>query len=302
ATYLLEFLLVTAIYAGLAESARLLPAINPAATPLWPPTGCAIALLLLRGYRIWPAILAGSVSSYLIDGRLLPEFGSVGIGTLLAALAGTWLIRRWSRRRQVFATASSVARFAIICFAPTTMISSAIALAGFILVDREGFPNPVVTWLTWWLADAAGTLLIAPPVLLWTMMPFRSSSKWELLESIGVAALAGIIGIVAYSPLIGSDLISNDLNVLLPHRSLLGFLALLPLMWAGLRGNRRSVATAALIFAGMAVWGFSAGNDPFPKADPSGALLAVLVLSVSVAVPPLALAAAIATRRNAESH
>src|SRR6185437_16864005 len=79
ATYLAELLLVTAIYVGAAESARLLPAINPAATPLWPPTGFALALVLLRGYRIWPAILAGAVLPHLIAGRSIPEFGFVGI-------------------------------------------------------------------------------------------------------------------------------------------------------------------------------------------------------------------------------
>src|SRR5262249_55321260 len=151
------------------------------------------------------------------------------------------------------------------------------------------------------LADAAGILVVTPVIVLRAMMPLRSSSRWDVLESIAVSALAGIIGIVAYSPLIGSDLISNDLNVMLPHRSLLGFLAVLPLTWAGLRGNRCGVATAALIFAGMAVWGFSAGNDPFPKADPGGALLSLLVLLISVSVPPLALAAAIATRQDAEA-
>ena len=302
ATYLVELSIVAASYIGLAESALLLPAINPAATPLWPPTGFALALVLLRGYRIWPAILVGSLSPYLMAGRSLLELGSVGIGTLLAAFAGTWLIGRWSNGHQTFGTPSGIAKFAIISFAPTTMISSTIALAGFILANKPGFSDSVVTWLTWWLADAAGTLVIAPVVVLWAMMPLRSFSKWNLLESVAVSILVSVIGIVAYSPLIGSNLISNDLNVLLPYRSLLGFLVLLPLMWAGLRGNRRNVATAALIFFGIAVWGFSVGSDPFPKTDLNGALLSLLVLSISVSVPPLALAAAIATRQNTEAH
>jgi PAS domain S-box-containing protein len=302
ATYLVEFLIVAASYIGLTESALLLPAINPAATPLWPPTGFALALVLLGGYRIWPAILAGSVSPYLMAGRSPLECGSVGIGTLLAAFAGTWLISHWSNGRQTFGTPSSIAKFAIISFAPTTIISSAIVVAGFILANKLNFSDSVVTWSTWWLADAAGTLVIAPVVVLWAMMPLRNSSKWNLLESIAVSALVSIIGIVAYSPLIGSDLISNDLNVPLPYRSLLGFLVLLPLMWAGLRGNRCNVATAALIFVGIAVWGFSVGNDPFPKTDLNGALLSLLVLSISVSMPPLALAAAIATRQNTEAH
>ena len=302
ATYLVELSIVAASYIGLAESALLLPAINPAATPLWPPTGFALALVLLRGYRIWPAILVGSLSPYLMAGRSLLELGSVGIGTLLAAFAGTWLISRWSNGHQTFGTPSGIATFAIISFAPTTMISSTIALAGFILANTPSFSDSVVTWLTWWLADAAGTLVIAPVVVLWAMMPLRSFSKWNLLESVAVSILVSVIGIVAYSPLIGSNLISNDLNVLLPYRSLLGFLVLLPLMWAGLRGNQRNVATAALIFFGIAVWGFSVGSDPFPKTDLNGALLSLLVLSISVSVPPLALAAAIATRQNTEAH
>src|SRR6266568_3805383 len=302
ATYLVEFLIVAAIYIGLAESARLLPAINPAATPLWPPTGFALALVLLRGYRIWPAILVGSISPYLMAGRSLLESGSVGISSLLAAFAGTWLISRWSNGHQTFGIPSNIAKFAIISFVPTTMISSTIAVAGFILTNKLIFSDSVVTWVTWWLADAAGTLVIAPVVVLWAMMPLRNFSKWNLLESVAVSILVSVIGIVAYSPLIGSNLISNDLNVLLPYRSLLGFLVLLPLMWAGLRGNQHNVATAALIFFGTAAWGFSVGSDPFPKTDLNGALLWLFVLSISVSVPPLALAAAIATRQNTEAH
>ncbi|WP_253638596.1 MASE1 domain-containing protein [Bradyrhizobium sp. USDA 4541] len=234
-TYSIELFIVTAIYGSLAASAHFLPAINPTATPLWPPTGVALALMLLRGYRIWPAILVGAVAPYLITDRSLLEFVAAGIGTLLAALAGTWLIGRWSNGCQTFATPSGVAKFAGVSFAPTAMISSFSALAGSIFVNEPSFPDSVAAGLTWWLADAAAILVIAPVIVLWAMMPLRISSRWDLLESIAVIALAGLIGIVAYSPLIGSDLVSDDLNVALPHRSLLGFLALLPLIWTGLR-------------------------------------------------------------------
>jgi PAS domain S-box-containing protein len=301
ATHLVEILIVAAIYGGLAESTRIIPAINPTATPLWPPTGLALALVLLRGYRIWPAILVGAVSPYLMADRSLLELGFIGIGTLLAAFAGRWLIGRWSSGYQTFATPSGIVKFAIISFAPSAMISSTIAMVGLSLASEPNVSNSDIAWLTWWLADAAGALVITPVVVLWARIPLRTSSKWAVLESIAVSAVAGIIGIVAYGRLIGSD-VFNGLNVLLPYRSLLGFLVLLPLMWAGLRGNRCGVATAALIFIGTAVWGLSIGNDPFPKADLNGALLSLFVLSVSVSAPPLALAAAIATHQTAEAQ
>ena len=64
-TYLIELAIIGAAYFSVAESTLLLPAINLAATPLWPPTGVALAFVLLRGYRVVPAILvfAGAVSS-----------------------------------------------------------------------------------------------------------------------------------------------------------------------------------------------------------------------------------------------
>jgi integral membrane sensor domain MASE1 len=228
ATYLVELSIVAASYIAVAESAVLLPAINPAATPLWPPTGFALALVLLRSYRIWPAILVGSLSPCLMAGRSLLEVGSAGIGTLLAAVAGTWLIGRWSNGHQTFGSPSGVAKFATISFAPTPMISSTIALAGFILADKLRVSDSVVTWLTWWLADAAGTLVVAPVVVLWAAMPSCSFSKWNLLELIAGSLVVSVIGSVAYSPLVGGNLVSNHRNAPRPYRSLLRFLVLLP--------------------------------------------------------------------------
>jgi PAS domain S-box-containing protein len=303
ATYLLELLIIAATYIGFAECALLLPSINPAATPLWPPTGFALALLLLLGDRIWPAILVGSFSSYYLTAtRSLLESGSIVIGTLLAALAGAWLTRFWANGPKTFATPSSVAKFALISFVPTAMISSTIALAGFILANDVNVGNSFDTWVVWWLADATGTLIIAPVVVLWAVTSLRPISRWSLSETVAVIILATAIGIIAFSPLFDKDSISSNLNVLLPHRSLVGFLVLLPLMWAGLRGNQRNVATAAFIFCGIAMWGVSAGSRSFLRVDLNESLLVLFVLSMSTTVPPLILAAAIATRRNVESR
>jgi integral membrane sensor domain MASE1 len=271
ATYLFELLIVAVIYFGLAGSAHLLPAINPISTPMWPPTGSALALVLLRDYRIWPAILIGLGSFSLLVGGSLLELVSVAVGTLLASFAGAWLTDRWSSGCETFDTPARITKFAIICFAPTAIISSSIVLAAFILAGKVSAYDSIPAWFTWWLGDAAGALVTTPVLMRWAMMPFRSSSNWGLLEILAVAVVASIIGIAAYSPLISSDLISASLNPLLQYRSRLGFLVLLPLMWAGLRGNRCAVATAAIIFFEMAAWGLSVGNDSiFENGFPTG--------------------------------
>jgi PAS domain S-box-containing protein len=304
-SYALELAIIVASYIGLSEVTLLLPALNPAATPLWPPTGVALALVLLRGYRVWPGILVGAISASAASfirpdamtvGPLL-EPTSIGIGTTLAALAGAWLINRWSHGCKTFTTMLGIAKFELICFVPTAMISSVIAIASIGLTSDPAFADYAGPWTKCWLADAAGTAIIVPVIVLWAMTPFRLFSRSNVLETTAIFVAVAAIGVIAYLPLI-----AGDLNELLPYRGMLGFLILLPLMWAGLRGNQREGATAALIFCGLAAWGFSVGASPFPSADLNESLVLLLLLSISTSVVPLILGAAVAVRRDLETR
>jgi PAS domain S-box-containing protein len=298
ATYALELVIVAASYVGLAETALILPSINPTATPLWPPTGFALALILLRGYRIWPAILLGSFASSAIAARSFLALGFIGIGTLLAALAGAWLISRWSNGRKTFETPFGIAKFALISFAPTAIIGTTVAMGGLILASDGNLSDTVWTtsWVTWWLADATGDLIIAPVVVLWAVTPVRPFSTLSLLEAAAIFILAAAIGLIAFGPAVDSPL-----DGLQPYRSLFGFLVLIPLIWPGLCGNRRNAAMAAFIFCGIAAWGF-ASNGSALKMESNGSLLLLLAISISISLSALTLSAAIATRRDAETR
>src|SRR4249920_2234849 len=217
AVYMLELAVVAAVYFGLAESSLLLPSINPAATPLWPPTGFALALILLRGHRIWPAILAGASYPHFMAGRTLLEAGSVGVGITLAAIIGARLISRWCSGEKIFVTPATIGKFVLVSFVPTAVISSTIAVAAFALKNDLGFSDFVGPWATWWLADAAGTLIVVPVVMVWAAAPMRLFSRWRALESAAVYALVGAIGFVAYSPLITGTLVGSELAALLPY-------------------------------------------------------------------------------------
>jgi PAS domain S-box-containing protein len=292
-TYTLELMAIAAAYFGLAVSGLLIPWINPTATPLWPPTGLALALVLLRGYRIWPAILVGAFFSTAVGGGGLSEAACIALGTPIAALAGAWLIERCSHGRDTLATPLGVAKFALIAFAPTTMISAAMATAGLALANDVGLARPIATWTARWLADGSGTLLIAPVILLWATKPSRSWSRWSPVETAAVVIVTAAIGIAAFSPQVGGALMDNDLDKLLAYRSLLGFLVALPLLWASLRGNPRDAAAAALVFCAIAAWGFATSFDF------NGSLVLLLALVLATAVPPLILAAAIAGHQQA---
>jgi PAS domain S-box-containing protein len=299
AIYLFELAAIVAAYLGLAECFRLLPAINSTATSLWPPTGLGLALLLLRGVRIWPAILAGSFSSGLATGRIPPVSGLDAIGTLLAALAGAYLIERWSDGWKTFATPRGVAKFALVSFAPTAIISSAATVASSSLATDTGLTQSIAAWTTSWLADAAGTLLVAPVIVLWAKPRF---SKSTLPEAIPIFILGAAIAVVAYSPLIDSELLGDRFKALLTDRIVLAFLVVLPLMWASLRGSQRNAATTALIFVETAAWCLASGASSFRNADSNETLLLLLALALGTSVPSLVLSAAMAVRRDTEAQ
>ena len=163
ANCLYELAVVAVSYFGLTEAALLLPALNAASTPVWPPTGVALSLVLLRGNRVWPAILAGSFCAIAISPgpTTLFESASTAIATTVAALSGAWLINHWVHGRDRFTSPLNIAKFVLIAFAPTAIISSGLALLEPGVANALGFADPVaisiVTWAKWWLMDATGS-------------------------------------------------------------------------------------------------------------------------------------------------
>jgi PAS domain S-box-containing protein len=329
ATIALELVIIAVIYFGLAEAALLLPVLNPVGTPLWPATGVALGIVLLRGYRIWPAIFAGClvahvVSSGVVDMRPFFESGSIALGTTLAALAGAWLINRWSHGRKTFSSPLNIAKFALVCFGPVAVIASAVAMAGTvagrILTDTgaagglANWPMLLSTYDTWWLADAAGSLMVAPVIVLWaqpsdvrTRPPLAtaklqatsqgtSKATSNALDTVAILIAAAVIGLAAFSPLLPN--LGGALDVLVPYRGTLGFLIVVPLMASALRANQRDAATAALIFCCIA--GISAGLGS--STDLNNSLLLLFAMAIATSLAPLILGAAVAAHRDTEAR
>jgi len=90
-----------------------------------------------------------------------------------------------------------------------------------------GWANFAAIWITWWLGDLAGALVITPVIVLWASG--AASSRDEQIESGLIFTAACLLGLIAFSPLIDQT----------PVRDPLGFLAIVPLLWAALRRGQR---------------------------------------------------------------
>jgi len=293
--YGLEIAIIAVLYVGLASTAPLLPAITAIQTPLWPPSGIALALILLRGYRIWPGILIGSFAATAISAGLLTVQGlAIAIGTTLGALAGARLINYWSYGTKTFFTPLGSARFVLIALVPTAMLSAAGAISAQLFSTTFDFHALALTAAIWWLTDAVASTIVAPVIVLWATPPLRAGAKVDLPETAGIVIGAAIIGAVAFLPATVAAL-----KPLIPYQSICVFLVLLPLTWASLRGNQRAAATAAMIFCGLAAWGFvdASGAAPSPNS-----LLLLLAIALSISIAPLLLSAVVAVYSYRQTH
>jgi PAS domain S-box-containing protein len=294
--YALELTVIAVGYLALAYTAQVFPGINPTQTPLWPPTGLALALVLLRGYRVWPAIFVGAFSADAIFARALTaEAPAIAIGTTLAALVGAWLVKRWSSGTKTFATPIAIAKFVLTAFVPTAVISSIGAMIGPLSSGDFDYSSLAATWAIWWLADVVGIIIIVPFIVLWVATPAFRFAESNVFETGVIIVTAAAISVIAFIPMAAAF---EGLPV---QKRLYSFLILVPLMWAGLRGNQRAVTAATLIFCGFAGWNLSAGTDPNSAPDLNGSLALSLALSISTSVASLVLSSVVGGLRERQA-
>jgi PAS domain S-box-containing protein len=291
AAYALDLCVIGIVYFLLAKGGLILASINPSATPIWPATGFALAAVLIRGYRVWPAILVAAFAANVTTAGSLATSIAIGIGNTLEGVLGAWLVNRWSNGRDSFATPVGVARFCLLSVVPTALCATigvgTLALAGFAEWSKFGS-----IWLTWWLGDLSGALVVTPVVLFWAAAGRSSFRRLELIDSLALFAGTCAIGVIAFSPLIEQS----------AQRAPLGFLAIVPLLWAALRRGQRDTATVALILSCFAVWATLAGSGPFGPAPLNESFLLLLMFMISVAVPSLVLSADVAMRKRTEDE
>src|SRR6266498_4385660 len=162
---LLAFAAVAGAYVGAAKLGLELSVAHGVITPVWPPTGIALAALLLLGPRYWPAVAMGAFVTNATSGVSADVAAAISVGNTLAALAGVYLLRRVDFRPSLERVGDVLWLTLLAAFAATTISATngvtTLALAGSPAASPYG-----PAWLLWWLGDAMGVLLVAPVLLI----------------------------------------------------------------------------------------------------------------------------------------
>lgn len=262
--------------------------VHPSATSVWPPSGIALAAILLAGYDVWPAILLGAFIVNITTAGSVATSAAIAAGNTLEALLGAYLVNRFARGVRACERARDAFKLAGIGLVSTTVS----ATAGVVALSLDAFARWAdfgSIWWTWWLGDAVSDLLVAPAILLWAANLRLRWSRNQALEGVGLIACLIVVGVVVFDGVLPW----GDKHY--PFE----FLCTPVLLWAAFRFSQRDAATAVVLLSGIAIWGTLEGFGPFARSSFNESLLLLQSFLGVSAIMTLVLAAAVTERAEA---
>jgi integral membrane sensor domain MASE1 len=286
-------LIVAGLYFVAAKVGLSLAVLNASVSPVWPPTGVAIALVLWLGYRATPGVLLGALfANFLLTDVSLAAAVGISAGNTLEAVCAVYLVRRFVGANNPFHRAIDVLRFVIFAAMLSTTLSATIGNLSLCLSGAAPWNNFGWLWLTWWSGDAVGALIVTPLILSWVEKPIQRWRGWRRAEAVFLLILMFVASATVYT---------NFFPNLTQARPW-GHVTIPLLLWAAFRFGPRGVATAMAVLSATAIWGTTHGHGAFAIYNTNDGLLFLQAYIGNLAITMLSLAAIVTERRQAARH
>jgi signal transduction histidine kinase len=267
--------------------------VHASATAVWPPTGIALAALLFFGPRVWPGVLIGAFLVNLTTAGSAVSSAGIAMGNTLEAVLAAYLVERYANGLHAFDRLGDVLRFAILAALVSPLVSATFGVTSLCLTGYAQWADFGPVWLTWWLGDAGGALVVAPLLIVWATDP--RPHGWDRRYALELGAFAAAFALTVLvvfsgvSPLVGRAYPTT-------------FFAFPALVWAAFRFGPRVATSALALLSTAAIWSTLHGFGPFASIPPDEGLLLLQVFMGVAAVMTLALAAAEIELRRAEGR
>ncbi|MCJ7738655.1 MAG: MASE1 domain-containing protein, partial [Anaerolineae bacterium] len=286
--HLAKLLILAIIYHLAARLGLRMAYVQPNTSPVWPPTGIAIAALLLFGDNLWPGISLGVLIGSLLTGAPVSLALGMTLGNTLEALAVAVFLKRFVDFRSEISRVQDVISLLAGAFFGT-MISATIGALTLMFTGLGDWGYFQAIWATWWVGDLLGALVVAPVLLVWaTAPPFLANRRSHIEGAIQLTSLALITWYV----------FGNQPPVGILHEALL--YVIFPFtIWAALRFGQRGATTAIMLVSGIAILGTAAGMGPFSMESKNDSLVLLQTFLGVVSITMLILAASTIERRKA---
>jgi integral membrane sensor domain MASE1 len=260
---------------------------TPSVTAVWPPTGIALAALILGGFRLWPGVALGALLANSWTGIPLHSTLGITVGNTLEAVVGAYLLVRVADFRPSLERVRDVIALVVLAGVVSTTVSATIGTTSLLAGDEIAGGDFGSVWRTWWLGDMGGDLVVAPAIMIAaTHWPFRRPPG-RLFEGAALLVLLGTLAALVFSQ-------DEETRTAFPYQ-------IFPLLiWAALRFWQLGAIVASLVLASVAIPLSEADLGPFAGDSPDERLLLTQLFVGIAGITALVLAAVITERRRAE--
>ncbi|MFB7253503.1 MASE1 domain-containing protein [Streptomyces nojiriensis] len=276
----LRILAVAVVYYGAARVGLLQQLVRDQVTPLWPPTGVALAALLVMGLRVWPGIALGAFLANVFLGPSLISVLVITAGNTLAPVCACLMLRRAAFRNELDRLRDVLALVFLGALAGMS-ISSTIGTGVLVLSGALDAGDFWPTWSVWWTGDAMGVLVVTPFLLVLRKAHWPSGAgpgRW--FEAVALALGTLFVTLLATH--------TREWSLL--------FLVSPFLMWAAFRFRLAGAAPCALAVVTLAVLAAAAERGPFAGDDVFATMVTLQAFNGTTALTALLLAAVITER------
>jgi PAS domain S-box-containing protein len=288
-SYWLQVFAVALVYIVAAKIGLSFATVNENVSPIWPPSGVAIASVLIFGIRVWPGVLLGALLANYFTSIAGLTAEAIAIGNTAETLTAAALLR-YVRFNKSLERAGDVFKFVLVVLL-CTIVSATIGNLSLCLAGSEPRDQFPLLWATWWLGDVAGAVIVAPLLLVWV----NKSFPWSAPRTVEGVFLITLIAL-------GSMLNFGNTTPIPIRYQPLTRLIIPFLIWAAFRLGTRGVTLAIFAQSVFAVWGTVKGFGPFYSTIPNQSLLTLQLYITTNAVTFLALVAVVEERRVAQAN
>jgi len=284
-------LALAAAYFVVAEIGLRYATIGPSISPVWPPTGLAVAALVLLGPGYWPAILVGAFLANAATSIPVLAAAGIAFGNATEAALAAYLLRSRAGRHLALDDLLGVRTLVGVAAPVGALASATVGVTTLWLAHVVPGAGVWSALSLWWAGDYLGALVVTPVLLTWVSpagvrIGRRAALEMSLLVGGAVLATMAIFGGLLPA------------SLLLPTQY--PYLLFPFVIGAALRFGPRGASLLTMTVATLAVGYTARGGGPFVMQTVPSTDTALLLYIGILAVTGLSLGPATARHERAE--
>ncbi|HXW04997.1 MAG TPA: MASE1 domain-containing protein, partial [Vicinamibacterales bacterium] len=260
-------------------------------TTVWAPTGIAIAALLLRGLRFWPAVWGGAFAANLSTSAPTWTAAGIATGNTLEAVVAAWALSRRSGFDPAMRRTRDVLAYLLLAGGLGCAIAATSGVSVLCAAGVQPWASYWPLWSDWMLGDALGAIVVGPAILT-TFRPRARLSARQRLETVLLLVMVIVGTTIVFGGVFATTIGSHPIQfVLFPF-----------VLTAAVRLGQPATAVLALAVSAVAIWNTFHGRGPFVETSVHQSLVVLQVFLGVLASSGLLLSAAVTERRIADER